>query len=188
MLSIADIPILDVWRRLGGPSPKRSGASLRSSAFWRDGDSLSVSLDPDRNVYFDFRDSQGGGNLRLIEIVLNCSRPDALRWLRQEFGLEDRRHNLTGAEREQDRALRREIERDEAASQPPYRKFLRELEARRDQIIRRLRERDDAELEIELEAVYARIDSIREAIDENQFDDDAVQMTIRIVNLLAEDQ
>ena len=74
--SITTVPISDVWERLGG-GPLHHG---RAVAFWRGGNSLNVSIDCDRNVWFDHARGFGGGVLRLVEVVQRCDRPRALRW------------------------------------------------------------------------------------------------------------
>ena len=78
--SIASVPIVDVLERLGG-GPLRHG---RAVASWRGGDSLNVSIDCNRNVWFDHARGFGGGVLCLIEVVLGCDRPRAWRWLCDE--------------------------------------------------------------------------------------------------------
>ena len=95
--------ILEVWASLGG-GPLRHG---RGVAFWRDGDGFNVSLDETKNVFFDHAHGEGGGVLMLIETVLGCDRPAALRWLAQHLGVElDGQRSLTAAEK-RDYARRR---------------------------------------------------------------------------------
>ncbi len=179
---LPQIPIVDVWRRLGGAEPKRSGGEYRGRAFWRDGDALSVAIDPEKNCYYDFRDSSGGGVLALVELILGCGQREALEWLRDEFGLEDSRAQATPEQRR----IQVESERMEADMQPAYRVFLRELEARRNELIRLLRVAADEDTEMELAFVYSRIATMRDAIDGDRFDDDAIEVTLAIVKLLSE--
>ena len=74
----------DVWTALGG-APLRH---RRGKAFWRDGDSPNVSIDANRNVWFDHRDGVGGGVLDLIQVVLDCDRKGAVQWLASHQGVE----------------------------------------------------------------------------------------------------
>jgi hypothetical protein len=83
--------ISQVWGVLGGGEIKRN----RSRAFWRSGDGWSVSLDDDKNCWFDHRDAIGGGVLDLIQHVRGGSRAEALRWLSEFYALP-----LNGAPRE----------------------------------------------------------------------------------------
>jgi hypothetical protein len=66
-----------VWTALGGGEMSRN----RGRAFWRNGDGFSVAIDSEKNVWYDFRDSRGGGLLDLVQVVRGCSRASALRWL-----------------------------------------------------------------------------------------------------------
>lgn len=86
-MQLGDIPILDAWYALGG-GPLRG---RRGEAFWRGGDGYSVALDRERNTWYDFRDSVGGGVLKLVEVALRCDRRSALRWLETNCGLDARR-------------------------------------------------------------------------------------------------
>ena len=79
----------------------------RGAAWWRDGDGYSISLNQDKNVFFDFVAGAGGGVLMLIETVLGCDRRDALRWLADHLGVAlDSQQPLTPAEK-RDYAIRR---------------------------------------------------------------------------------
>ncbi len=177
---LAQIPIVDVWRRLGGPGPKKCGAELRSRAFWRDGDGLNVAFNVGKNCYRDHRDGCGGGVLKLVMLIRGCETGEALEWLTAEFGLTDSRATVTPEQRR----IQAESERMEANMQPTYRAFLRELEARRDELIRILRVVRDDDLETELAFCCSRIRAMRDAIDD--VDDDAVALTIAIVDMLSE--
>jgi len=88
-------PISEVWAGLGG-GPLRHG---RGRAFWRDGDGHNVSLSNQKQTFYDFASGAGGGVLDLIQLVRDCSRRDALRWLADYAGvcLVDR--PLTAAQR-----------------------------------------------------------------------------------------
>lgn len=76
-------PITDVVRRLGGGEPRHG----RITAFYREGDNYSVSLDDKKNVWFDHRDGVGGGVLDLVVRVLGGTRADALKWLSEHYGI-----------------------------------------------------------------------------------------------------
>src|SRR3954469_20951823 len=95
-MTLAAIPILDVWYALGGGTLR----GRRGRSFWRAGDGYSVALDQAKGTWFDHRAAHGGGTLSLVETVLGCSRVDALRWLEQNCGL-DSRHSLSPEERTQ---------------------------------------------------------------------------------------
>jgi len=83
-MRLAELDILEVWSAAGG-GPLRG---RRGKAFWRDGDSYCVSLDPAKGTWFDFRDGRGGGSLALVETGLGCDRRTALRWLEANCGLD----------------------------------------------------------------------------------------------------
>lgn len=95
MPNLSSVHILDVWRALGGPEPKRG----RAPAWWRDGDNpQAVSLNEEKGCWHDFREHSGGGVLALVKTVLNCDQATALRWLEGQglikgrtFTPEDRR-------------------------------------------------------------------------------------------------
>jgi hypothetical protein len=80
---IDQTPITTVWRALGGEEIQHG----RGQAFWRDGDGRNVSLNDDRGVWYDYRDSVGGGKLDLIQHVRGGSRADAVRWLADCLGV-----------------------------------------------------------------------------------------------------
>ena len=181
--SIGEISIIDAWRRLGGPEPRKCGAELRSRAFFRDGDGQNVAFNLAKNCYRDHRDGCGGGVLKLVMLIRGCETHEALDWLRDEFGLEDRRAQSTPEERERARQKQREAEAFDEAMQPAYRAFLRELEARRDRLIRILRVVENDDLGMELAFVYARIEAMRDAIG-GDVDEDVVALTMTIVDLL----
>ena len=81
MSILSEIPIIDAWRRLGGPEPRKCGAELRSRAFFRDGDGLNVAFNLPKNCYRDHRDGEGGGVLKLVQTVRGCGAREALQWL-----------------------------------------------------------------------------------------------------------
>jgi hypothetical protein len=83
-MKLAELDILEVWNAAGG-GPLRS---KRGKAFWRSGDSYSVSLDPAKGTWYDHRDARGGGSLALVETALGCDRRTALRWLEANCGLD----------------------------------------------------------------------------------------------------
>ncbi len=76
-MTLGELPILDVWRALGGGRLR----GRRGQGFWRRGDSFSVALDPAKNTWYDHRDGRGGGVLGLVETVHGCDRRTALGWL-----------------------------------------------------------------------------------------------------------
>jgi hypothetical protein len=80
------VSILSVWHGLGGGEIRHK----RGRAFWRKGDGWSVSIDTDKNVWYDFRDGVGGGVLDLIERVLRCDRRSAVEWLQNYTGVPSR--------------------------------------------------------------------------------------------------
>jgi hypothetical protein len=77
------LSILTVWGELGG-GPVKHG---RAKAFWRKGNGWSVSLDAEKNCWYDFVSASGGGILALVETALGCSRVEALRWARDFAGV-----------------------------------------------------------------------------------------------------
>lgn len=79
------VPLSDVWERLGGPPITWRGDRARTRAFWRDGNGLNVSLDREKNVFYDFSSGEGGGILRLAELVLG-NRHAAGEWFARNFG------------------------------------------------------------------------------------------------------
>jgi hypothetical protein len=84
-MRLDQLRVLDVLLALGGETPKRG----RTKAFWRaNSDGLNVSINEDKNSWFDFVASEGGGVLRLVEIALSCDRRSALRWLQDHLGLD----------------------------------------------------------------------------------------------------
>lgn len=83
-MTLSELRIADVWGQLGGAEPR----GRRARAFWRDGDGFSVSLDAEKNVFFDFAAGSGGGVLALVEAALGCGRAEALRWLEIHCGLD----------------------------------------------------------------------------------------------------
>jgi len=77
--------LLLVWQALGGPEPR----GRRGRAWWRGGEHLSVTLDPERGIWHDHVSGFGGGVVRLVETARACSRLEALDWLRLTFGWPD---------------------------------------------------------------------------------------------------
>ena len=90
---LADVPIADVWRALGG-GPLRHD---RGRAFWRDGDGYSVALDTENGIWYDHARG-GGGVLTLVATALNTDKAEALAWLQREQFIEPSR-KFTPAER-----------------------------------------------------------------------------------------
>jgi hypothetical protein len=86
-MKLAELDILEVWKAAGG-GPLRG---RRGKAFWRDGDSCSVSLDRSKGTWYDHRDARGGGSLALVETAFGCDRRTALRWLEANCGLDPTR-------------------------------------------------------------------------------------------------
>ena len=91
--NLSSILISRVWKALGG-GPLRHG---RGRAIWRKGNGYSVSLSDDKGVWYDFRDSIGGGLLDLVQHARGCSRGEAYLWIAAEFHLAT--SDLTPAER-----------------------------------------------------------------------------------------
>ena len=77
------VNILDVWRALGG-GEIRGG---RGRAFWRDGNGFNVAINSERGVWHDFVPNEGGGVLKLIQIVRNCSKAEAYQFLADLTGV-----------------------------------------------------------------------------------------------------
>jgi hypothetical protein len=91
---VTSVPVIDVWLALGGGELRHG----RGRAFWRHGDGLNVSLDSDKQVFYDFATRTGGGALRLVETAAGCGRREALAWLeargfieRREWTADERR-------------------------------------------------------------------------------------------------
>lgn len=99
-MTLSDIGILAVWHALGGGALR----GRRGAAFWRGGDGYSVSLNPERGTWYDFRDGRGGGVLSLVEAVLSCDRAAALAWLETHCGLDPRKPLLPEQRRAHARA------------------------------------------------------------------------------------
>ena len=117
--------ITDVWRALGGGELRHG----RGRAWWRDGDSYSVSLNQDKNVFFDFVAGEGGGILDLVRTVNGCDRRDALRWLADDRGVS----------LDNDRPLTREEKRRYVQRRSHVESKARNLTKWRRDILRRLR-------------------------------------------------
>ena len=104
MSSFPHVPILEVWRALGGPEPQRG----RAPAFWRNGDNpQSVTLSNEKGCWYDHRDNEGGGVIDLVQRARGCNRAVALTWLEGEGFLEPRtltREQRTEHARRRDKA------------------------------------------------------------------------------------
>lgn len=74
---IGGLAITGVWNALGGPRLH----GRRGIAWWRNGTHLSVSVDPARNLWYDHPTGSGGGNVALVQTVLQCDRAAAIGWL-----------------------------------------------------------------------------------------------------------
>ena len=132
--------IVDIWASLGGGDLGHG----RGVAFWRGGDGLNVSLDEAKGVFFDHAHGTGGGILALVETVLGCDRPAALRWLAAHLGVQlDGQWSLTPAEKRAYAIRRCEAERK-----------ARELTASRKQRLRGLG--DDRDCSVTATACSAR--------------------------------
>lgn len=86
MSDISQVPVLAVWRALGGPEPRRG----RAPAWWRRSRDPNVSINAARNVFYDHVQNRGGGVVALVETVLNFSRAEALAWLERQGFIESR--------------------------------------------------------------------------------------------------
>jgi len=84
-VDFAAVPIIDVWRALGGGELRRG----RGRAFWRGGDGWHVAIAPDKGTWFDFSRGEGGGVLDLVERARGCDRAAAVAWLREFAGVPD---------------------------------------------------------------------------------------------------
>ncbi len=77
-------PITAVWTALGGGRL----ISGRGAAFWRNGDGYNVSVNPDRQAWYDFAAGVGGGVLDLVCVALNeTSRKEAMQWVIDNFNI-----------------------------------------------------------------------------------------------------
>lgn len=77
------LSIADVWQGLGGGPLLRN---RRGIAWWRGGKHLSVSIDSAKGLWHDHAAGAGGGIVSLVEVALQCSRAQALDWLRDFSG------------------------------------------------------------------------------------------------------
>jgi hypothetical protein len=80
MRGLSSIPLLAVWRRLGGAEPRRD----RAPAFWRRSHDFNISLNLTRSVWYDHAAASGGGVLALVQTVRGCDRREAVAWLLAE--------------------------------------------------------------------------------------------------------
>jgi len=85
-MTLDQISIVDAWKLLGGEL-----RGHRGKRFWLDGDGWNVSLNSEKNVYFDHVDARGGGVLDLVMVAKGYTKQDALRWLEANCGLDTRR-------------------------------------------------------------------------------------------------
>jgi len=75
--------ISELLPALGGPEVKRG----RCPAWFRGGDSDSLSVNDRFGSWHDFKTGQHGGILDLIELALGCSRREAVKWLGDHHGV-----------------------------------------------------------------------------------------------------
>jgi hypothetical protein len=101
-INIAEIKrranIRHVWAALGGPKLRGN----RGQAFWRGGDGHSVSLDPNKDVWYDFVAAQGGDVVALVETVCECRFRAAIEWLADFDGVPKAGDNSTSFPRDHD--------------------------------------------------------------------------------------
>lgn len=85
---LSHVTVTRVWCGLGGPPPCRG----RAPAWWRNSQTLNISLSDAKGAWYDFARDEGGGILDLVQHVRGCERREALRWLAGLAGvpLEDR--------------------------------------------------------------------------------------------------
>jgi len=102
---LSEVPIVDVWTRLGG-KPLQGG---RGAAFWRDSRDYNVAVDASKNVYYDHARNEGGGILHLVQTVLSAEKTEALLWLEHEAFIEPRK-KFTPAEKAAWQEKRRKAE------------------------------------------------------------------------------
>ena len=171
-----------IWTALGG-APLRHG---RGKAFWRDGDGFNVSVNADRNIYYDHRDGVGGGVLDLIRAVLDCDKRAAIHWLADQQGVTLDDNRLTPSERRAWAQKRARAERDSD-----------KLTARRQGVIDDLRARRNRAWDDERTASRLALRMIREGRDDSPsweivwrhaFDDrrgDALDRELRCVEALS---
>jgi hypothetical protein len=110
-MSLDEIRIGQTWKQLGGGPLRGNGSGkLRGIAFWRaKADGWSVSVDANKNCWFDHRDSRGGGVLALVRVARQCSEHSALEWLELYGGLSPSRP-LTPLEEKRRRAAEKEAQ------------------------------------------------------------------------------
>jgi hypothetical protein len=110
---IGAVRISEVYTALAGGKPRQCGAGkFRARAEWRGGDGLSISLDDDRGVWFDFVTGEGGGVLDLVQLVRGGTRQEALRWVADLAGLPLADNQLSPTDRAEWIKKRQDLERD----------------------------------------------------------------------------
>jgi hypothetical protein len=87
---LSQVLIHELWKPLGGGDLRPDGKyRFRGQAFWRDGDSWSIALDDARGIWYDHRDSRGGGILDLVvQAHAAADRAGAFRWVAEFAGVE----------------------------------------------------------------------------------------------------
>ena len=101
------VSISAVWEALGG-GELRWG---RGKAFWRDGNGYNISLNDQKNCWYDFITGEGGGVLGLIKHVRGGTPKEDLHWLADFAGVVLNDHPLSRAERRK-HAVNRLVARD----------------------------------------------------------------------------
>jgi len=91
---LARVRITDIADALG--IPRRN---MRVKAVWRNGDDWTVDLNDAKGTWFDFKTNEGGGILDFIQIVLGCSRRDAVSWLCEYMGVPEPSRPFTPQEK-----------------------------------------------------------------------------------------
>jgi hypothetical protein len=76
-----------VWQSLGGGPMVGRGDNRRARAFWRDGDSLTVSVDLSAKVWKDHKTGECGGLLALVCTVMRVDHAAAWQWLSDLAGV-----------------------------------------------------------------------------------------------------
>jgi hypothetical protein len=75
--------ITEVWFALGGDKLRRN----RGRAFWRCGDGFSISIDPQKQLWYDFVTGTGGDVISLVRTARQCSFLEAAEWLAAHTGI-----------------------------------------------------------------------------------------------------
>lgn len=124
--ALQDVPVLDVWRALGGGDLR----DRRGRAFWRNGDGYNVALDAEGGRWFDHAAGSGGSVLALVETALQCDQSAALSWLEQGGFIESRRE-FTPEERREYMERRRQAQQLAADARRWHRATVAGLEAQK---------------------------------------------------------